>query len=185
MGEVAGPVSQIDLVPTLLELLGQDVPAALYVESRASVVEGGGDVDGDVFIQWNAESAAESQVEDAPWVRRVTPDMDRAATAMRENLRVIVTDNGWRFTVSPELGQHELFDLTMDPMEIRNFAHPDHRRPEDEARMRDLCGRIRAWQTRVGDEVELLRGPGGDGVAFGRRISHRSTRMNAERIGDR
>ena len=157
--EVGGPVSQVDLVPTLLALLGVDSPEGLHGESRAAKVESGGELHDDVFIQWNAETAAEGKVEDKPWVARVTDDLTRAGTAMRESLRTVVTSDGWRFTVSPELGQHELYNLKMDPMERQNWAHPDHRRAEDEDRMRDLCGRIRAWQARVGDGVELPTDP--------------------------
>ena len=49
------------------------------------------------------------------------------------------------------MGAHELYHLTDDPLETTNLA----RRKEHRPLLSDLAGRIRDWQERTGDDVEL------------------------------
>ena len=150
---ISKPVSQIDLVPTLLDLMGQPVPDHLAGKSRRAELEGGstGEAD-DVFIQMNS---TESGILETYEKREMPEAMTRLATresleaAVRDPLRTIITPDGWKLTVSCELGQHELYNLNDDPLETTNLA----RRPEMAERVRELAGRIRDWQIAYDDIV--------------------------------
>jgi len=155
---VGGPVSQIDLVPTLLELMGADAPGRLQGESLAGLARGGGGEaprsERDVFVEWNgpntgivADSAGVPELSDA-MLKLATPEA--AAAAVTDPVRTVVTSDGWKLNASP-LGEHELYDLNSDPLEKENlFVRAEH-----SDRIADLASRIRAWQERTGDEVGL------------------------------
>ncbi len=143
---VAGPVSQVDLVPTLLEWMGQPIPSHLQGQSLASLADAGR-CDRDVFIEWNGSNGAEDERPDS-LADLCTPE--QYARAMADAVRTIVTPDGWRFSFSP-MGQHELYNLNDDPYETTNLAG----RPEQRARMRELRGRIVAWQRQTGDTAAL------------------------------
>jgi choline-sulfatase len=87
---VAEPFSQADLVPTLLDLLDQPVPAGLHGRSSASALaDGGGWQSADVVVEWNGDSghhkhkswqyAAEPPAQpwdsvQGPWRSLIAPD---------------------------------------------------------------------------------------------------------------
>ena len=152
---VRGPVSQIDLVPTLLDLLGQPIPGHLQGKSLRPVLERSGDValEEDVVIEWNGPN---NGFGDRLGKVSIPPSMLELATreeierATTDPVRTIVTPQGWKFNCSP-LGEHELYNLNDDPLETQNLANL----PEQRARMDELTDRIRRWQERTSDTVEL------------------------------
>ena len=75
---------------------------------------------------------------------------DEIVAAITDPVRTVVTADGWKLNDSP-LGEHELYHLAEDPYERRNLAHD----PAQRARFEELAARIRAWQVRTQDEVEL------------------------------
>ncbi len=87
------PVSQIDLVPTLLELMGHsEASANLPGQSLVPLIKGG-KVDRDhVFIEWNTEP----------------------------RIRTVVSPDGWKLCLSKE-DKCQLFNLRQDPGETINF----------------------------------------------------------------
>ena len=155
---VHGPVSQIDLVPTLLDLMGQPVPDHLQGRSLRPSVEAGTEPQHDVFIEWNGansgivgESKRRVRVPDA-MKDKVSEEQLRASVT--DPVRTVVTQDGWKYNRSaiarPEQrrgGEDELYDLNADPGEIANLAH----RSEHAARITELRDRIRRWQEQTGD----------------------------------
>ena len=147
---IGGNFSQIDFVPTLLDLLGQGVPEGLPGASRAAVIRGEADLSGeDVFIQHNGvgdrdlTSAAESHTMPAERVRQ----LNLLKTAP---WRSVVTADRWKLTLCAA-DQGELFDLNEDPAETTNlFDRPEHR-----DRVRWMAARLRLWQQQVGDTAPL------------------------------
>jgi arylsulfatase A-like enzyme len=143
----AEPISQIDLVPTLLDLLHEPVPDGLHGVSRAPVLAGDSGLSaqdgGDVFFEWNGTDGWPSpeknpNVTDEQWRQILGP------------WRSVVTADGWKLNLSP-VDRCELFNLKEDPHEERNlFTDPAHR-----VRIEDLADRIRRWQARTGDDVPL------------------------------
>ena len=135
---IGGNFSQIDLVPTLLELLGEPVPEGLHGVSRAGVLRGEiALTDNDVFMEHNGLGDRDlgnpviNELNSLPWRSVVTPD--------RWKLNLCVGD------------QCELFDLNSDPYEETNlFNDPAHR-----DRVRRMAAKVRLWQHEVGDDAPL------------------------------
>ena len=135
---VDGSIGHTDLVPTLLELMGEDVPDHLQGVSRRDVLEGSNVLSDDVFMQWHGGAATvplgNAEVErlsEVPW-------------------RCMVSGDRWKLNLSPS-DTCELYDLNSDPLELENlYADAEHAE-----RVRDMTARMRGWQARTGDELEL------------------------------
>ena len=129
-GMVTGRYSHIDTVPTLLDLLGLEVPGHLQGVSRAGVLRDGGSLDdNDVFIDWNGRGID---------LKFPLSELER----MREiPHRAVVTGDGWKLNLSVG-DQCELYDLNADPYELVNLfddtAYSD--------RVVELARKIRRWQ---------------------------------------
>jgi arylsulfatase A-like enzyme len=144
---IAEPFSQIDLVPTLLDLLDEPVLEGLHGKSRVAVLQGETTLreqgSGDVFIEWNGTDGW-PQKEKSPditaeqWQRILGP------------WRTVIGADGWKLNLSP-VDQCELYNLNDDPHEQYNlYDDPDQR-----GRVRDMAERIRRWQKRTADEAPL------------------------------
>jgi arylsulfatase A-like enzyme len=150
---IAGPVSQIDLVPTLLDLMGQGVGDHLEGKSLRACMEEGGEAGDDVFIEWIPPEGGGGDIAGGlPDYAGSLCTLEQARAAYGDSVRTIVTSDNWKLSFSAA-GEHQLFDLAGDPLEMSNLAGDASHAP----RMRDLAGRIRAWQRRVGDTLELPR----------------------------
>ena len=148
---VRTPVSQVDLAPTLLDLMDHAAPDGLEGESLAASVVSGDEPDRDVFIEWNRSDSAGAVLNpDSPMADafRQISTPEQAEATMRDPVRSVITTDAWKFNCST-IGEHELYDLNQDPFERINLARSKDMLP----RMRDLAARIRAWQQRTGDTV--------------------------------
>lgn len=143
---VGGNFSHIDLVPTLLDLLGEPVPKGLPGQSRAEALRGNASLSGnEVVVQWNGRGDRDLG----------TPTINQMIALSR---RCLVSSDRWKLVlceVDPATGlpgdQDELFDLNSDPHELHNrFDDPDQA-----SRIRDMKERLVAWQHATGDTVEL------------------------------
>jgi arylsulfatase len=145
---VAAPVSNIDIVPTLLDMLGQPIPSHLQGRSLRPVLEGRADrPDRDVFVEWPAHPAEKAgKLPDVPAALAGTCTPEQAAASERDSIRTIVTADGWKLNLSA-VGEHDLFDLNADPGELVNLAAD----PRQAERIKDLTRRIRDWQRRTRD----------------------------------
>ena len=135
---IRGNFSQIDLVPTLLELLGEPVPDGLHGVSRVGVLKGESELsDNDVFMEHNGIGDRDlgnpvlNELDSLPWRSVVTPD--------RWKLNLCVGD------------QCELFDLNSDPYEETNLFDD----PAQRDRVRRMAAKVRLWQHDVGDDAPL------------------------------
>ena len=124
---INGRISQIDLVPTLLDLMNQPLGEHLQGRSRRPVLEGQETLsDNDVIVEWNSPDGTDQE-----W-------------------RSIFAADGWKLNLCTG-DQCELYDLNTDPHELHNrFEEPARR-----GRIDDLTARIRAWQSTVGDDLPL------------------------------
>lgn len=156
---VSQPISHIDLVPTLLDLLGTAPTATLPGTSRRAECEGRTKAShDDVIVEWNGPNSGlfddvvgrTGVPDDMPeWMRDFgTPEELNAA--ITDPVRTILTADGWKFTCSPR-GEHELHNLNTDPFETHNRFAEGALRPL----IRDLRARLGAWQRRTGDPVIL------------------------------
>ena len=140
---IRGNFSQIDLVPMLLDLLGEAVPGGLQGQSRVPVLRGEERLEQeDVFIECHGGH------------NRPGPPFTTADEETRRVLglpwRTVISADRWKLNLSPE-DQCELFDLNTDPHEATNRFDD----PGQQERIRDLRGRIARWQERTGDEAPL------------------------------
>ncbi len=135
---IDGSVSQIDLVPTLLDLLERPVPDHLQGASLAPVLKGEATLDdNDVFLQWNGMgdrnlgSPLINRMVSLPW-------------------RSVITADRWKLNLCAG-DQCELYDLSSDPFELTNLFED----PAQRDRIRDMAARIRIWQNETGDHAPL------------------------------
>jgi arylsulfatase A-like enzyme len=151
---VQAPVSQIDVVPTLLETMGQALPGHLEGESLRPLIEGDLQAsDRDVFIEWNGHNNGFGDViggVSTPPGALELASREEIEAAITDPVRTVITADGWKLNYSP-LGEHELYHLAQDPHETENLAS----RAETQDIFADLLARIRDWQARTGDQVEL------------------------------
>ncbi|MHC4596098.1 MAG: sulfatase family protein [Planctomycetota bacterium] len=89
---VAQPVSQIDMVPTLLELMGRNTQTQLPGHSLVPLMQGRKAAEDYVFIQWNGDVTT----------------------------RTVVTADGWKLCLSKG-DKSQLFNLNKDPGETINL----------------------------------------------------------------
>jgi len=127
---VAHNVSGVDVVPTLLELMSQPIPAHLQGRTWAPYLQGKEELpERDVIVEWNG----------APWPFKEMKDY-------AQPLRTIVTPEGWKMTLAPE-GYGLLYNLKNDPDEGTNLFY----RNSSLEVVRTLSERIHLWQLATGD----------------------------------
>ncbi len=122
---VAEPVSHIDLVPTLLDLMGAAHRDELPGESWSLIWEGRPRREDHVFVEW-------TDVEGGPHARAViSPDGSKLALYKNDNSL--------------------LFDLARDPLELTNLFY----RPASQNTIRRLRRKLAEWQRRQQDILPL------------------------------
>ncbi len=135
---IEGNFGQIDLVPTLLDLLGQELPDHLQGTSKADVIKGTADLSGnEVFMEHNGIGDR---------------NLGTPAINMLNNMqwRSIVTSDRWKLNLC-STDQCELFDLNSDPFEQDNlFNNAEHK-----DRIRLMAAKIRMWQRETEDQAPL------------------------------
>lgn len=148
------PVSQIDLVPTLLDWMGQPIPEHVEGQSLRPLVEGQKDVPPrDVFVEWSGHNNGFGDMigsVSVPEAMLQLATREEIIAAITDPVRTVITPDGWKFNCSP-LGEHELYNLDEDPLETHNLATQEELRPLVE----ELAGRIRRWQERTADAVAI------------------------------
>jgi arylsulfatase A-like enzyme len=135
---VAGPVSHIDLLPTLLDYAGVPVPDSLPGCSLRGVIDAS-EAERDAFIQWH------------PVVRQANVDHHPKDPERDVPERCIITADGWKYVSRPEGVPELLIDLKADPLE----QHDRSQEPEQAQRLAELRQRIHTWQESVGDTVRI------------------------------
>lgn len=147
---VGGNFSQIDMLPTLIELLGQPVPEHLQGESRAGVLRGEESLENnDVVVQHNGVGDRDLTDECDSW----SMSEERVAEMNFMNTmpwRSVITADRWKLNLcAADLG--ELYDLNSDPNETENlFGKPEHK-----DRIRAMAARLHLWQAETGDTAPL------------------------------
>jgi len=119
------PVSHIDLVPTLLYLMGARRPESLPGQSWVPLLEGGKLREDHVFIEWH------------------TPPEG-------PNGRAILTPDGWKLALY-DTDNCLLFQRERDPLEMTNLYY----RTESAEVVRRLRAGIESWQKRMKDPQRL------------------------------
>jgi arylsulfatase len=136
---IPGNFSQIDLLPTLLELLGEPLPDGLQGVSRASVLAGTESLaENHVYIQWNEQDG------------HPLPGEAEVNREMRTPWRSVIAPDRWKLNLSA-CDQCELYDLDSDPAELTNLYDD----PRQQDRVQALTRSILRWQEAFGDAAPL------------------------------
>ena len=131
---ISKPIGQVDLLPTLLELMDQPLPSHLQGRSLAPYLLQELEVpDRDVVVMSSIRGFAQS------WNRNHVAQ-----------LRTLITPEGWKLTLN-DVGGGELYSLRKDRSERHNlFFHLEQR-----GRVQQLTARIREWQRATEDDAVL------------------------------
>jgi arylsulfatase A-like enzyme len=153
---VEGPVSHIDLMPTLLDYMGADVPGHLQGQSLRPEIETGCSTR-PAFVEWQGPDTG--ILGDGYGPKQVPKGMEgqvtgeQIATAVEDPIRTIITPDGWKLNLTGSGRDEELYDLNADPGERTNLID----QPDQQGRIDELREQIRHWQAAVDDEVQLAR----------------------------
>jgi len=132
-----GPTSHIDLVPTLLDLLGKPAGERLPGRSLVPWFQGVKRTEDHAFIEWNVLPPAPD--------KKVDEDEGPQITT-----RTVVAPDGWKLCLS--IGDtSQLYNLAKDPYETTNlYTSGQH----DDV-IAALRGKIHAWQKTVNDVTAI------------------------------
>lgn len=143
---VTDPVSHIDMVPTLLELLGRSNEKCIPGRSLVPLIKTGRPVRDHVFIQWNPNSGAISVKKGGTKLA----SEEQLKRVENESSRAVISPDGWKLCLS-NLDKCQLFNLNEDPGETTNLF--------DSGQQKDvivrLTKKIHQWQETVADELNV------------------------------
>jgi arylsulfatase A-like enzyme len=146
---IGGQISQIDLVPTLLELTGQSHADHLQGRSRVQAMRDGRRLDEDIVVEWNSDSWL-------PQGRVVAGGFgaENAECVAGQSWRTLVSRERVKINVS-DSDHSELYDLNNDPYEQHN-RWDDPRYGEER---NELLARLARWQQQTGDKTKIAPQP--------------------------
>jgi arylsulfatase A-like enzyme len=137
-------VSQIDMVPTLLDLMDYDGDGRFAGQSLVPLIKGSRVEQDHVFIEWNPNSGAMK-------VKRGGTQLAPKEELRRlenEHTRAVISPDGWKLCLS-DTDKCQLFDLNKDPGETVNLF--DSGRYKDTIKI--LTAMIQKWQETVDDKI--------------------------------
>jgi arylsulfatase A-like enzyme len=143
---VTQPVSHIDFLPTLMELLNRPTASQPVGKSLAPLMRGEAMQPKDVFIEWSPYKKREKRL------KKGTALASQALVdeAINESTRTVISADGWKLSLRDK-DLNELYNLNEDPLETRNVYYSGQH-SEVIAR----CGdKIRQWQESTSDTVKL------------------------------
>ena len=143
---VTYPVSQIDIVPTLLKYFGKSIPDFLPGKSLFDYIPD------DVFIEWNTDFTKDGKPTNGKKYDDCPTNFQDCKKAMMQNIRTIVTPNQLKLSLSAEdYDLSELYDLNIDPYEVNNLYY----NPLYKDTISYLKKKIIDWQKTVNDKLNL------------------------------
>ncbi|MEY2440563.1 MAG: hypothetical protein QOI34_1948 [Verrucomicrobiota bacterium] len=137
-------MSQIDFVPTILELLGKNPDPQCAGTSRAALLRGEAVSPETIFLEWS------------PGEKRKTKKHTHLAgsaaihKASQESTRVAISPSGWKLCLR-DFDKSELYHLSSDPGERKNLYGQRHL----EHVTRRLTDKIHAWQETTRDTIKV------------------------------
>jgi arylsulfatase A-like enzyme len=142
-----GHYSYVDMVPTLLELLGKTLPPHLQGRSLVSQIQRGTPATRDVFIEWNPVTLGNPEALSEGKKKKADK---KAKNEADETIRTVITQDGWKLCLA-DGDKSQLFHLRTDPGETTNlFDSGKHN-----AVINTLKRKLQRWQRRTGDRAKL------------------------------
>lgn len=144
--KVDNPTTNINLIPTLMELLGKSTNAypQLQGKSLVSLIKGENIPKETVFIMWNPNGDDD--------VSHAVGDLKKEDLKkfINARFRTAVSPDGWKLSLS-DVDKNQLFNLKNDPYELENLYYSGKYKDV----IKDLRAQIIAWQKRISDECPL------------------------------
>lgn len=140
------PVSHIDFVPTMLDLLGKPTDGQCVGQSRAQLIRGHNESPGFIFCEWSPGGHVR--------VDRKTSlaSPEEINRSIQESTRAVISPDGWKLCLR-DYDKNELYNLRNDPDERQNLFY----RAESHEMIAYLSNAIYRWQENSGD---MLKGIG-------------------------
>jgi arylsulfatase A-like enzyme len=143
MKTIQQPISHIDFVPTLLDLLGQPTDPQCAGKSLLPLINGEAVTSRNVFLEW-----APNRTKVKKGTRLGRRRMIRRA--VEESTRTIVSSDGWKLCLRDK-DLNELYNLKDDSQETRNL-YSDRQHASVISR---LAGEIHRWQESTHDALKI------------------------------
>jgi arylsulfatase A-like enzyme len=140
---ISHPISHIDFVPTLLDLLGQPNHPQCAGKSLLPVINEQPALPENVFLEW-----APNRTKIKKGTKLARRRMIKRA--VEESTRTIVTSDGWKLCLRDK-DLNELYNLNDDPSETRNL----YRDRQYASVISRLAGDIHRWQESVHDRLKI------------------------------
>jgi arylsulfatase A-like enzyme len=138
------PVSHIDFVPTMLDLLGKPPHSQCAGQSRAGLVYGESAPADFVFLEWAPEKPGIALGNSA-----LAGD-EELKNCLHESTRAVASSDGWKLCLRDK-DKNELYNLHDDPDERHNLYYGADQR----AVIGRLTEEIHRWQQRTGDRLKV------------------------------
>ena len=140
---ISHPISHIDFVPTLLDLLGQPKHPQCAGKSLLPLIRDDTNASENVFIEW-APNRTKIKKGTRIARRRIVK------RAVEESTRTIVSPDGWKLCLRDK-DSNELYNLQDDPFETRNL-YADR---QCAAVISRLTAEIHRWQESTKDKLQI------------------------------
>jgi arylsulfatase A-like enzyme len=140
---ISHPVSHIDFVPTLLDLLGQSTHSQCAGKSLLPMINAETALPQNVFSEWapnRTKVKKGSKLARRRMIKR----------AVEESTRTVVSPNGWKLCLRDK-DLNELYNLKDDPFETHNL----YSEPQYASVISRLSGEIQRWQEATNDKLKL------------------------------
>ncbi|HJY54080.1 MAG TPA: sulfatase-like hydrolase/transferase [Candidatus Udaeobacter sp.] len=140
---ISHPVSHIDFVPTLLDLLGQSNHPQCAGKSLLLSINDEITAPQNVFLEW---APNRTKVKKGSGLAR----RRMIKRAVEESTRTVVSPDGWKLCLRDK-DSNELYNLNDDPFETRNL----YSNRQYAAVISHLAGQIHRWQEFANDKLKL------------------------------
>jgi arylsulfatase A-like enzyme len=140
---ISHPVSHIDFVPTLLDLLGQTNHPQCAGESLLPLVHDETRPPRNVFLEWAPNRTKVKKGSRLARRRMIN-------RAIEESTRTVVSPDGWKLCLRDK-DLNELYNLKEDPFETRNL----YSNARYASVISKLAGEIYRWQEATNDKLKL------------------------------
>ena len=148
-GRIVNPVSQIDFVPTLIDLLCQPEAGQCAGRSLLPLVRGESTAPQNVFIEWSPNRYAISVGKKVNKGTTLAP-LRMINQALEESTRTVVMPDGWKLSLRDK-DLNELYNLNDDPRETRNLYYSW----QCAAIISRCADEIQRWQESTRDKLKL------------------------------
>src|SRR6476646_1307101 len=140
---ISNPVSHIDFVPTLLDLLGQSNHPQCAGKSLLPLINDATALPNNVFLEWAPNRTKVKK--GSRLARRRT-----IKRAVEESTRTLVSPDGWKLCLRDK-DSNELYNLNKDPFETRNL----YSERQYASVVSRLASEIHRWQESANDKLRI------------------------------